>query len=59
MKNLTAARDAVGSEEPIAAGGWSFYVVPVSSFGFRIFEMPIRDSKSETRNESNGQETAI
>lgn len=24
MKNLTAARDAVGSEEPIAAGGWSF-----------------------------------
>lgn len=24
MKNLTAARDAVGSEEPIATGGWSF-----------------------------------
>jgi hypothetical protein len=24
MKNLTAARDAVGSEEPIAAGGWCF-----------------------------------
>ena len=23
MKNLTAARDAVGSEEPTAAGGWS------------------------------------
>jgi hypothetical protein len=25
MKNLTAARDAVGSEEPIDTGGWSFY----------------------------------
>jgi hypothetical protein len=25
MKNLTAARDAVGSEEPIATGGWCFY----------------------------------
>ena len=24
MNNLTAARDAVGSEEPIATGGWSF-----------------------------------
>lgn len=24
MKNLTAARDAVGSEEPTAAGGWFF-----------------------------------
>ena len=24
MKILTAARDAVGSEEPIATGGWSF-----------------------------------
>jgi hypothetical protein len=24
MKNLTAARDAVGSEEPIATGGWLF-----------------------------------
>jgi hypothetical protein len=24
MKNLTAARDAVGSEEPIATGGWFF-----------------------------------
>jgi hypothetical protein len=24
MKNLTAARDAVGSEEPIATGGWYF-----------------------------------
>lgn len=24
MKNLTAARDAVGSEEPTAPGGWSF-----------------------------------
>jgi hypothetical protein len=26
MKNLTAARDAVGSEEPIATGGWSFLI---------------------------------
>jgi hypothetical protein len=25
MKNLTAARDAVGSEEPIDTGGWSFF----------------------------------
>lgn len=24
MNNLTAARDAVGSEEPTAAGGWFF-----------------------------------
>lgn len=24
MKHLTAARDAVGSEEPTAAGGWFF-----------------------------------
>jgi hypothetical protein len=59
MKNLTAARDAVGSEEPIAAGGWCFYVVQVSSFGFRVFEMPIQNSKCETRNETDGEETAI
>jgi hypothetical protein len=59
MKNLTAARDAVGSEEPIAAGGWCFYEVSVSSFGFRVFEIPIRNSKFETQNESNGQEAAI
>jgi hypothetical protein len=25
MKNLTAARDASGSEEPDAASGWSFF----------------------------------
>jgi hypothetical protein len=25
MKNLTAARDAFGSEEPNATGGWSFF----------------------------------
>jgi hypothetical protein len=42
MKNLTAARDAVGSEEPIAAGGWSFYMV--SSFRNANSKLEIQNS---------------
>jgi hypothetical protein len=52
MKNLTAARDAVGSEEPIATGGWCFCTAPgcelrVGDFGFRN---PARSSKFKTPN---------
>jgi hypothetical protein len=60
MKHLTAARDAVGSEEPIATGGWSFCTV--LSFWSRVPKGELRafETAAQTRNlepETQGLET--